>query len=73
MTLSQAFEVFDKIVGAGLEGSIHARRSSDAEMDFTVGLSLADRTQEQLATLAAVVERYELELDVDERRQASLR
>ena len=42
-------------------------------MDFTVGLSLADRTQEQLATLAAVVERYELELDVDERRQASLR
>lgn len=73
MTLSQAFEVFDKIVGAGLEGSVHARRSSDVEMDFTVGLSLVDRTQEQLGTLAGIVERYELQLDVDEHRNASLK
>jgi hypothetical protein len=71
--LAQAFEVFDEIVGAGLEGSIHARRLSDGEMDFTISLSLVDRTQEQLATLAAIVERYDLALDVDDHRLASLK
>jgi len=71
--LAAAFEVFDEIVGAGLDGSIHARRLDPEHMDFVVTLSLVERTPEQLAALAAVVERYELELDVDERRQASLR
>jgi len=42
-------------------------------MDFTVSLSLVDRTQEQLATLAAIVERYDLEFDVDDHRLASLK
>jgi hypothetical protein len=71
--LAVAFEVFDEIVGAGLEGSIHARRFDAEHMDFAVTLSLVDRTQEQLATLAAIVERHDLELDVDEHRHASLR
>jgi len=42
-------------------------------MDFTVTLSLADRTQEQLGALAVIVERYDLELDVDDHRLASLK
>jgi len=71
--LAQAFEVFDEVVGAWLEGSIHARRLSHNEMDFTVTLSLADRTQEQLGALAVIVERYDLELDVDDHRLASLK
>jgi hypothetical protein len=71
--LAQAFEVFDEIVGAGLEGSIHARPFDPEHLDFAVTLSLVDRTEEQLGTLAAIVERYELELDVDEHRHASLR
>ena len=56
------------MVAAGLEGSITARRSDTEHMDSVVTLSLVDRTQEQLATLAAIVERYDLELDVDEHR-----
>jgi hypothetical protein len=71
--LRQAFEVFDEIVSVGLDGSIHARRSGHGEMDFIIGLSLVDRTQEQLGTLARLVERFELELDVDDHRVASLR
>jgi hypothetical protein len=70
--LAQAFEVFDEIVAAGLAGSIHARRLDPEHMDFAVTLSLADRTQGQVATLATVVERYDLELDVDDHRLASL-
>jgi hypothetical protein len=70
--LAQALEVFDEIVAAGLEGSIHARRLDPEHMDFAVTLSLADRTREQLATLASIVERYDLELDVDDDRLASL-
>jgi hypothetical protein len=58
VTLAQAVEVFGEIVGVGLEGSIHARRLQHGEMEFTVSLSLVDRTQAQLATLAAIVERY---------------
>ena len=73
VTQAEAFEVFEKIVGAGLEGSIHARQLGQGEMDFIVSLSLVDRTQAQLATLAGLVERYMLELDVDEHRHASLR
>jgi hypothetical protein len=72
MRLATAFEVFDEIVGAGLEGSIHARRFGQAEMEFTVTLSLLDRTEQQLAALAGIVEQHKLELDVDERRHASL-
>jgi hypothetical protein len=71
--LATSFEVFGEIVGAGLEASIHARRLGHGEMDFTVSLSLIDRTQEQLGTLAGIVERYGVELDVDEHRHASLK
>jgi membrane-bound lytic murein transglycosylase MltF len=71
--LAQAFEVFDAIVAAGLEGSIHARRLNHERMDYVVTLSLVDRTQEQLVTLAAIVERYDLELDVDDHRLAALK
>jgi hypothetical protein len=71
--LARAFDVFDEIVAAGLEGSIHARRLDPEHMDFSVTLSLAYRTQEQLATLAAIVERNDLQLDVDDHRLASLR
>jgi hypothetical protein len=71
--LATSFKVFDEIVGAGLEGSIHARRLSYGGMDFTVSLSLIDRTQEQLGTLAEIVERHDLELDVDEHRHVSLK
>ena len=38
--LAQAFEVFEEIVGAGLEGSIDARRFDPEHMDFAVTLSL---------------------------------
>jgi len=41
-------------------------------MDFTVTLSLVDRTEQQLAALAGIVEQHKLELDVDEHRHASL-
>jgi hypothetical protein len=41
-------------------------------MEFTVTLSLLDRTEQQLAALAGIVEQHKLELDVDERRHASL-
>ena len=73
MKLAQAFEVFDQIVSAGLEGSIHARRLDSKHVDFAITISLADRTQEQLATLAALVERYDLALDVDDHRIVSLK
>jgi hypothetical protein len=72
MRLATAFAVFDEIVGAGLEGSIHAKRFGQPEIDFTVTLSLVDRTEQQLATLAGIVEQHKLELDVDEHRHASL-
>jgi hypothetical protein len=72
MRLATAFKVFDEIVGAGLEGSIRARRFGQPEMDFTVTLSLVDRTEQQLAALAGIVEQHRLELDVDEHRHASL-
>jgi len=42
-------------------------------MDFIIAPSLADRTQEQLGALAIIVERYDLGLDVDDRRLASLK
>jgi hypothetical protein len=71
--LAQAFEVFDELVAAGLDGSIHARPFDHGDMDFTVSLALIDRTQEQLGVLAAVVERHDLELDVDDHRHASLK
>jgi hypothetical protein len=71
--LAQAFEVFDELIAAGLDGSIHARPFDHDDMDFTVSLSLVDRTQEQLGLLAALVERYDLELDVDDHRHASLK
>jgi hypothetical protein len=41
-------------------------------MDFIVTLSLIDRTQQQLAALAGIVEQHNLELDVGEHRNASL-
>jgi hypothetical protein len=72
MSRARAFEVFDEIIAAGLEGSIHAHRFDPEHMDFAVTLSLVDRTQEQLATLAAIVERYDLELEVDDHRLATL-
>jgi hypothetical protein len=70
--LARAFKVFDEIVGAGLEGSIHARRLDPEHVDFSLTLSLANRTRDELATLAAIVERYDLELEVDDHRLASL-
>jgi hypothetical protein len=70
--LARAFEVFDEIVAAGLDGSIVARRLDSEHMDFRVTLSLAGRSEEQLATLTVVVERYDLDLEVDDRRNASL-
>jgi hypothetical protein len=70
--LARAFEVFEGILGAGLEGSIHAHRFGVDELDFTVTFSLVDRTEKQLAAVAATVERYDLELDVDDHRLASL-
>ena len=71
--LAKAFEVFDRILGVGVEGSIHAQRFDSGEIDFTVTLSVADRTQEQLTTLAAISEQYNLELEVDDHRLASLK
>ena len=72
MRLATAFTVFDEIIGAGLEGSIHARRFGDVEMDYIITLSLIDRTQQQLAAQAGIVEQHDLKLDVDEHRHASL-
>ncbi len=72
MKLAQAYEVFDEIVAAGLEGSIRARRLDPEHMNFAVTLSLANRTEEQLATLTAIVERHDLEFEVDGHRVASL-
>jgi hypothetical protein len=71
--LAQAFNVFAEIVSSGLEGSIHARRLDPEHMDFAITLSLVDRTQEQLATLATIVDRYDLKLDVDDHRLATLK
>jgi len=71
--LAQAFEVFDEIIGAGLEGSIQARRLDREHMDFAITISLVNRTQAELVTLAEIVERYDLELDVDDHRFASLK
>ena len=73
MELAQAFEVFEEIVSAGLGGSVHTSRLDLEHLDFTITLSLVDRTQEQLATLAAIVERYDLALDVDDHRLAALK
>jgi hypothetical protein len=70
--LARAFEVYDEVLSADLEGSIQARRLDPERLEFVISLSVADRTQEQLATLAAIVERYDLELDVDHHRLASL-
>jgi len=70
--LARAFEVFDQIVSVGLAGSIHARQLDPEHMDFAITLSLVDRTQEQLSWLAAIVEHYDLALDVDDHRLASL-
>lgn len=70
--MAQAHKVFDEIVAAGLEGTLRARRVDPTQMDFVVTLSLANRTEEQLATLAAIVERYGLGLEVDDHRIASL-
>lgn len=72
MKLATAFEVFDEIVSSGLEASIHARRSGLGEMDFIVTVALVDRTQEQLSVLSGIVDRYKVELDVDQHRYASL-
>jgi hypothetical protein len=71
--LAQAFEVFGEIIDAGVEGSIHTRWVDPEPMDFAITLSLVDRTQEQLAALAAIVERYDLALDVDDHRLATLK
>ena len=73
MKRAKAFEVFGEIIDSGLEGSIHARWPDHEPMDFAITLSLVDRTQEQLATLAAIVERYDLALDVDAHRVATLK
>lgn len=73
MELASAFKVFDEVVGVGLEGSIQARRVGQGRMDFVVRVSLLHRTQTQLDTLAAIVERHEVELDVDDNRLAELR
>jgi len=71
--LARAFEVYDQILSADLDGSIHARRLDPEHLEFTIMLSLVERTPEQLAAVASIAERYELELDVDDRRLASLR
>lgn len=73
MKRAHAFEVFGEIIDAGLEGSIHARWADHEPMDFAITLSLVDRTQEQLAALAAIVERHDLALDVDAHRLATLK
>lgn len=73
MKRAQAFEVFGEIIDAGLEGSIHTRRADPELLDFAITLSLVDRTQEQLAALAAIVESYDLALDVDDHRLATLK
>jgi hypothetical protein len=73
MELAKAFEVFDQILSLGLDGSIHAHRFGSDEIDFTITLSLADRTPEQLTALAAISEQYNLELEVDDHRLASLK
>jgi hypothetical protein len=70
--LAQAYKVFDEIVAAGLEGTLRARRVNPEQMDFVVTLSLANRTEEQLTTLTAIVERYDLGLAVDDHRVATL-
>jgi hypothetical protein len=70
--LAQAYTVFDEMVAAGLEGTLRARRLDPEHMDFAVTLSLANRTEEQLTTLAAIVERYDLGLTVDDHRLATL-
>jgi hypothetical protein len=60
--LARAFEVYEEVLGAGLEASIHARRLDPEHEEFTITLSLADRTPEQLAPLASIAERYDLEV-----------
>jgi hypothetical protein len=49
--LARAFEVYDEILSADVEGSIHARRLDTEHMEFTITLSLIDRTAEQLAAI----------------------
>jgi hypothetical protein len=71
--LARAFEVYDEILSADVEGSIRARRLVPEHMDFTITFSLVDRSAKQLGTLAAIVERYDLDLDVDDHRLASLK
>ncbi|HEY8777103.1 MAG TPA: hypothetical protein VIM33_11570 [Gaiellaceae bacterium] len=68
-----AFEVYDEILSADLQGSIHARRLDPERLEFIITLSLIDRTPEQLAAVASVAERYDLELDVDDHRLVSLK
>jgi hypothetical protein len=70
---ARVFEVFGEIIDSGLEGSIHTHWADAEPMDFVISVSLVDRTQEQLAALAAIVERYDLALDVDDHRLATLR
>jgi len=73
VTLARAFEVYGKILAAEVEASIHARRLATEEaMEFTITLSLADRTPQQLAKVASIVDRYELGLEVDNFRLATL-
>jgi hypothetical protein len=71
--LARAFEVYEDVLGAGLEASIHARRLDTEHEEFTITLSLADRAPEELAALASIVERYDLDFDVDDYRLATLR
>jgi len=70
--LARAFEVYGKILAAEVEASIHARRLAAEAMEFTITLSLADRTPQQLAEVASIVDRYELGLEVDNFRLATL-
>jgi hypothetical protein len=72
VTLARAFEVYDKILAADVEASIHARRLDPDAMQFSITLSLADRTAQQLAEVSSIVEEYGLELEVDNFRLATL-
>jgi hypothetical protein len=72
VTLDRAFEVYGKILAAEVEASIHARRLDPEAMEFTITLSLAERTPQQLAEVASIVEDYDLELEVDDFRLATL-
>jgi hypothetical protein len=72
VNLARAFGVYEELLAAEVEASIHARRLEPEPMEFTITLSLVDRTPQQLAEVASIVDRHELDLQVDDFRLATL-